>query len=362
MDTIYFGILSSNHHTSMKLSLLEKVCAAGRCRQDPRCVQAVLDISMTEIINGDNRRTAEFSKQIFEVWSRDTTAFITFFDSRILDQILADARIRHGPNAMWVARSSLKVLQDAGTSKYLELCELFASQANRYICDHPDYETNLGLCELLLEQSDCIPTRGTTVQFCSLLLRNISTFRMPEDTMEDRMRYLRDISTKFAVLLQRIWSNSDSDCLFQSLLTVFKLISVVSDVEPSRALGAIVQAVPRQKLLEVVDVVVNSPNVSYDSLLVSLQRMVDWLYWPYIKNIDLFIVSLLHRLATVHKFNILMRITEMKIQEARIAIYYSLKHHLKVIFCIDSRFKCFCLNDFTCAAFYSLALLIHIFI
>jgi ubiquitin carboxyl-terminal hydrolase 35/38 len=136
-------------------------------------------------------------------------------------------------------------------------------------------------------------------------------------------QYLKDITNVVGNLLSYIWRDSDKAVIVKSLEQIFSIISHVNESKsPSLALAGIVPNIPIEYVNSIVKQTVSDPNIADENIKEALTRMIDWLTWPGAKNLDTWIIAFFRGLASVHKYTILMEVTETKIEHVSYVCFY----------------------------------------
>ena len=107
---------------------------------------------------------------------------------------------------------------------------------------------------------------------------------------------------------------------FMTIDFASSIISYIDDIglEPSIALGGIIQFIPVDIMDMVTKTMVADTNVRDANMTMALKRMIGWLSWPGAVNIDHWVVAFLHGLASVHKHAILVDVVESQVEQVRV--------------------------------------------
>ncbi|KAL5011386.1 hypothetical protein ScPMuIL_009937 [Solemya velum] len=132
----------------------------------------------------------------------------------------------------------------------------------------------------------------------------------------------KDLFIKYYKLVQMvielivdIWKKNDSQTVLDCLHVIFDIISTVSDIEPSYCLGTLLRYIDNQMMDVALRSTILSSKLGDDCLIAALHRMVDWARWPAAGTVDVWVVKFLRGLASVHRYTILMNVTENKVTQ-----------------------------------------------
>ena len=319
MDKILLGIIQSSHPDGLKKQLLGQVTNAADQPQTPQTITRILEISFDIILEDRNHEETRYCQKVYKVWAKSNrSTFQNFFVTERVDRLL-EVTGPKAQNAVWLLHQSLLILRAMGSQNQEAIYHVVESSANTFVRDNRIYQVICPFCEFLLDFRDCIPKKDYTVNFCITLVSAVSVFAAPING--NIRQYITNVTACIGGLLSHIWQHSPKSCIYSCLETIFKFISYVDEMDldttPSYALAGIVHHVPDDIMVGVVKKTVEDTNIPDKNMSVALARMIDWLSWPLARNIDQWIMSFLRGLASVHKYTILIDITEAKVEWVR---------------------------------------------
>jgi len=315
MDKLLQGILSSDNQLSVKKTVIARIAAASRDASQPtEMVASVLRCSLMFIVDGENESVMMLSQPVFFDWATNhQTTFVEFFSETLLSELLQN-RHRIPSGVMWVIPCSLGLIQRSTPASYLRLCHIVGRRASSFIGFYiSDFEVVKSFCSLLLEHRECIPKDDSLHTFATLLLRAVSRFGVPKDSKAFN-QFIVDMPSIIGKLLQEIWI-CDSDVVANTMQTIFDIVTGQSNVESMTSLGAIVQFIPDVLMHSTLQAKATDASISDETALLALSRMLDMLCWPSTKNIDVWIITFMRGLASVHRYSVLMLIAGSKVDQ-----------------------------------------------
>lgn len=304
MDTILEGIVASNHSDSVKRALISKVLASASCQTTADQVEAVLSLSSRWICNEESLFLQEVGQLAFEAWSLPNEDVLrrylcqTFLVSVFADEVKNPARV------LRFVKECLRIISDTE-----QACSLLQKQSISLARDYPDISVMAELSSLLLDYPSCMPDGSYVVGLVQYMIRNLSKLKMPVSE-SDHKKCLSDV-TLISKAVNSIWQRN-FQAIAPSLVCLFEVISKPQDdatSPPSPALGSLVQHIPGNVIDIVIKKVTTDPNVTDGQLTAALNRIVEWLSWPGVRNVDEWAISFFKHLAAVKKFSILIHVS-----------------------------------------------------
>ena len=309
MDRILQGIIISNHPDPMKRQLIEKIAQKGQESHPASLVRSVLEICADWFLDGTSELTVTSGLQVYLQWSKhDESTLETFFDREFL-LILLEKKFRNLANVPILLQESMRLLLK--TQIFQNHIQVIQAKAIKFTEEHVDMKCLSNFVMFLDEFRDCIPTGDFTSRFCIAVINSLAHCTVPED-QNCILQFVKDANV-VAEFLHKIWSNTDRCVILDSLRAIFALISLEDEAESSFCLGVLVRYIPVEIANEVVENAVTDPVVLDSSITLALQKMIDWLAWPTVKNIDKWVIAFLKELAHAKKYSVLTTVTEEKI-------------------------------------------------
>ena len=302
-------MLQSDKPEALKDQFVRKVLELGQQPQTVASVRSMLQTCMQRIIQHRSDYEVDRCQAIFLRWAESNPGVLTeFFNSNTL-QFLLDSEPRYPADILWIIHKSFFLLRQ-DTSSFEHLCKIVQMKAIQFVRNNPDYATILDFCRLLNDFRLCIPQGVYTATFCISVINAVGTFSAPKESLHE---YVKGVSSTIGGLLNHIWTHIDEDSIIRCLQAIFVIISQETSLDPSFALGGIVQFIPTRYVDSVTRATVTDEKIGDANMKLALCRMIDWLAWPLARNIDLWVVAFLKGLAAAHKYTILIDITEDKI-------------------------------------------------
>ena len=312
MDQILTGLLLSDKPDGLKHHMALKIAAAGVQNQPASKIGLMFSATTKFILDAEVAFSAELCKKVYVKWaSYNRTSLEEFFNAKYI-KTLMDGKYKHGTNAVWLLHETFLLLRGGRT--YNDMVQVVEAKAIDFARGHPQDEILTAFCRFLFEFKECIPKGDLSPTFCVAIVHAVSAFSAPRDMMP---QFVHNVSNVIGIFLRHIWHTNGSDCVMHSLKAIFKLISYVdeSGAEPCIALGGIVMHIPLDMIDHVVKTTVSDNTILDVNMTAALLRMIDWLNWPLANNMDQWILAFLKGLAAVHKYTILINVTESKVEQ-----------------------------------------------
>ena len=306
------GILNSDKPESVKKTVIARIAASGKnAAQSPEVVAAVLRSSLMFIVDGETESTMVLSQPVFVDWtSHNQDLFAEFFNESLVSELLQTGHRRQS-GVIWVLGFSLGLISRNGSASYARLCHMVGRQASHFVIyNSSDFELVTSFCSLLIEHCDCIPEDDSLHTFTTVLLQAVSRFTIPSDIS----RFIVELPSIIGKLLHEIWIH-DADVVADSLRTIFDLVTEPTSTESMSLLGAVIQFVPDVLMRSILQSKACDTSLSDETVLLVLSRMLDMLCWPSAKNIDVWIITFMRSLASVHRYSVLVDIARSKVDQ-----------------------------------------------
>ena len=309
------GILNSDKPAGVKKTVIAKIAAASKgAAQPPESVTAMLRSSLTFIVDGETESMMVLSQPVFVDWaSNHQLLFAEFFTESLMSELLQN-RHRRSLGVMWVVDFSLGLIRRNVSATYTRLCHMVGRRASCFVSYNiADFELVKSFCSLLLEHPECVPEDDSLQTFVTVLLRAVSRFNIPTDPMAVNS-FIVEVPSIIGKLLQEIWIR-DSDVVAHTLQTIFDIVTERSSTESMLTLGSVIQFVPDILMRSTLQSKACDASLSDETVLLALSRMLDMLCWPSTKNIDVWIITFMRGLASVHRYSVLMCIASSKVDQ-----------------------------------------------
>jgi len=315
MDQLLLGILNSDKPVAVKKTVIARIAAASKdASHPPELVAAMLRRSLMFIVDGETESMMVLSQPVFVDWaSNHQVPFLEFFSESLVCDLMQNSH-RSPSGVMWVIASSLGLIHRTGSSSYKLLCHMVGRRASCFVSSNiADFEVVKSLCSLVLEHRECVPQDDALHTFVTLLLRAVGRFSVPTDALALN-RFIVEVPSIIGKLLCEIWI-CDSDVVAHTLQMVFDIMTKPSSMESMSSLGAVIQFVPDVLMRSTLQSKACDVSLSDETALLALSRMLDMLCWPSTKNIDMWIITFMRGLASVHRYSVLMCISGCKVDQ-----------------------------------------------
>ena len=311
MDRILQGIIASDHPEPMKKKLIDAVAIKGQNRQAPSVISCVLEVAINWILDGETELTVSSGFKVLHVWGKANLSAAEVFLNRAYLINMMSTSYRNNANVPMLLHESMKLVRatptGAGHVKVIE------AKAISYVQEHLDLECLHNFVVFLDDFRECIPKGDFGNKFCVSILQNMSVATTPADGRE-MFQFVKD-TTRIASFLNYIWNMRGEECIMDSLRTMFSIIASPDEVDPCVCLGAVVRYIPLEMTSSVVKNAITDPVIDDYSMTSAVQRMIDWLSWPTVKNVDQWVIMFLSELASANKFTIIITVTDNKVEQ-----------------------------------------------
>ncbi len=317
MDKILLGVAASTHPVGVKKALVSKLITSASKPLPEEQVMVIFDLSSRWIIEAEDEFQQEMGDQVFTAWSKyNQTVMEKFFTHHFLIGVIG-GDVAHPQGTISFIHRCFKMLHNReSASKIMQTLTITLARESK------DSSSLAELSRFLLAFPDCLPKGDFIKTLCITIIQSMSKTKMP-NTEEEVKRSLEDVS-QIGLLLQRMWRDNLTS-IIPSLTAVFGLISTAADesdeaASPSVALGALVQHVPVEMIKTVTESVAKDRGIPDAHMTSALTRMIDWLSWPGVRNIDRWIVGFLQNLAKAQKFTILINVSLATVEKVSVGV------------------------------------------
>ena len=317
MDVILRGLLSSDKTESIKKSLVNKIAKNGSEPKQSSDIEKMFFLCFETIVNTDDEFSCWACKHVYEEWARYNSSTLDAMFDRERLLFLLNSDFRNNDGAIWIIHETFVVLEKSSNSNFQQLCQTIEIKAISYVREHAKVESITQFCKLLNNFKQCIPKGDLTATFCISIINAVSSFAVPMDEKKVHI-FIRDVTLTIGALLKHIWTHTDPECMNQCLKAIFNVISYLDDdraVQPCVALGGIATHIPTNLINDVTKVTVSDASITDARMSEALTRMFDWLNWPLANHVEVWIIAFLKGLAAVHKYTILIKVTETEVTQ-----------------------------------------------
>ncbi|CAG5130849.1 unnamed protein product, partial [Candidula unifasciata] len=315
MDQVLEAAFHREQSDLMKESVVTHVCEDGtRHTHTDRTVLGVLELSTKWILYGNTPLHVSSGFRLFSTWgSHNIQNFLSYFTPRMVSEMLSDV-FKISPNGPLLLREGFRILcKQRYTQTYYECAQVVQGNVTKCVSNTHNslLVRNVGL--LLEEFKECIPTdEGEAVRFCYAVLNHLRFSDLPGDI--NTVDYMDDI----ARILSVVWKLHHQVVLARCLYFIFCIISAPRSDKlayPSCCLAAVVRYIPMEIANLVVRDIVTDTSGSDESIAIAVSQIIEWLRWPCIENMDLWLLCFLTQLAAARKYDLLAHITEFNIRQ-----------------------------------------------
>ncbi|MBN3323195.1 UBP38 hydrolase, partial [Atractosteus spatula] len=319
MDKILEAVMMSPHSRAVKEGMVRRVIGSAPQPLDRAQCMAMFNVATKLFLLGESQFKQDVGREVLEAFAQHHQQdFEEFFNVRFILDLLQEGYASLGkrsPQIFDYLQVGLRYIIESPSSE--ELFHLLQIEVLRIVCERPGPE----LCARIAKLLNCVPSGNLQTVFCQQLIQTIRLFQCQCDGDNDIVAFLEHV-TKTSGMLQSVWRTNMATIL-PSLKELFIVISSPAGGSvPSNALASVVQYVPLELMEGVVRNLTNDKNISDAQMLIAICRMMDWLSWPFTKNIDKWIIALMKGVAAVKKCAILIEVTLTKIEEVFSKLFY----------------------------------------
>uniref|UniRef100_A0A8C4S9Z1 Ubiquitin specific peptidase 35 n=1 Tax=Erpetoichthys calabaricus TaxID=27687 RepID=A0A8C4S9Z1_ERPCA len=323
MDRILEAVMVSSHSKAVKHDMILQVIeSAPHPLARTQCL-AMFEVCTKLFFLGDSKFKKDVGREVLEAYAHHhPLEFEEFFNIRFALDLLQEGYgpiIKRSDEIFEYIQVALQYMVDRPSS--MELFHTLQIEVLRIICERPGPKLCAMLSNLLSLYPQCIPGGNLQSVFCQQLIQSIRQFHCEGEENDEILEFVEQV-TKTSGMLQCVW-RMNMAIILPSLKELFIVISSPEENNaPSNALASVVQYVPLELMDAVVRNLTNDKNVSDAQILTAISRMLDWLSWPLVKNIDKWIISLMKGVVAVKRVHILMKVTLKKTEQVFSNLFY----------------------------------------
>ncbi|MBN3292060.1 UBP35 hydrolase, partial [Polypterus senegalus] len=324
MDRILEAVMVSSHSKAVKHNMILQVIeSAPHPLARTQCL-AMFEVCTKLFFLGDSKFKKDVGKEVLEAYAHHhPLEFEEFFNTRFALDLLQEGYgpiMKRSDEIFEYIQVALQYMVDRPSS--MELFHTLQIEVLRIICERPGPKLCAMLSKLLNLYPQCIPGGNLQSVFCQQLIQSIRKFHCEGEENDEILEFVEQV-TKTSGMLQCVW-RMNMAIILPSLKELFIVISSPEEENnaPSNALASVVQYVPLELMDAVVRNITNDKNVSDAQILTAISRMLDWLSWPLVKNIDKWIISLMKGVVAVKRVHILMKVTLKKTEQVFSNLFY----------------------------------------
>ena len=315
MDKILLGVAASTHPIGVKKALIGKLVTSASKPLPEEQILAIFDLSARWIIEAKDDAHADMGIQVFDAWAKyNQTIMEQYFIHHFLIGVIGGSMEQPQRTIGFMSRC-LKTC-----NKLESACKIVQRQTITLARECIDLASLAELAKLLVAYPECLPPKGDfSNTLCVAIVQSTSKTGMPSAVdMKMALEHVGHIG----MLLQRVW-HDHLPSIIVTLTAIFGIISEVANGDdtkgsPSVALGALVQHAPVKIISVVTANVAKDTGIADVRMTAALTRMIDWLSWPGVRNIDRWVVGFLQNMAKAQKFSILINVTLATVEKVSV--------------------------------------------
>ncbi|XP_048840591.1 ubiquitin carboxyl-terminal hydrolase 35-like isoform X3 [Brienomyrus brachyistius] len=318
MDKILETVLMSPHSRLVKQGVLRRVVESASQPLDSSQCMAIFQVSTKLFLTGNSQFKQDAGLEVLEAYAQHhKLEFEEFFNVRFVLNLLREGYGPVGKQSPLIFHYlQVGLFLVANSPSTLNLFHMVQIEILRIVCERPGPEVCEQLARLLNTCPQCAPSGNLQTVFCQQLMQTIHHFQCQSQNDDDIVTFLERV-TKTSSMLQIVWRTNMATIL-PSLKELFVIISTPREEEDtvtSNTLASVVQYIPLELMEGTVRNLTNDKNISDVQMMTAICRMMDWLSWPFSRNIDKWIIALMKGVASVKKCVILVEVTLAKIEE-----------------------------------------------
>ncbi|XP_033106882.1 ubiquitin carboxyl-terminal hydrolase 38-like isoform X1 [Anneissia japonica] len=312
MDEILRGLMASNHKTILKKTLITKL-STNPSKIDTEELTSIYKTAMAWIVYSDSEFEEEMGTVVIRAWSKQNQTVFREFFLQYCYTIDLDHFVGIDKTINFI-HVCLRAMDDRRP-----FYGIVQNNAIALARDKAPLSSLAALSRLLVDIPECIPKADKMKGLCIMLIKCVNA----ESISRSDVNKQKDVEA-ISALLHYIWHNNITIAVIPSLKETFRTISSVDlkDPEPSIAIGALVQRVPVSIIKKITKDAAFDQAIPDLNMTAALTRMMEWLAWPGVKNIHLWINAFLKNLAAAKKYSILIQVT----CESIIQVFEKLKY------------------------------------
>ena len=342
MDRILVGIFRSAHPDDVKKALINKVANSVAAVKDISTIQNVLHFCFQVLLE---------SKSDFEIGMAKIvlTSFLKYHEDvaveYLRDEVLCNGngklsidilRQNREKRNRWVKTVAhcLGILRS--TSSGDAVSSLVLSRITRVFLETNELEFSSEISKIMIQNWDRDIIRGKEDEIITKIVEVLKLVQFetrasnefaespPETESSGPQNNLQSIAntiqsaTITAALLGKI-VNVDTTFVQKALNEIFKVLSS-PDLIPSVALAALLQHIDKDLIVAVSSTVSKDRNIKDENMTMVLCRMIDWLSWPGVQLLEIWISSLMKTLISIKKSKVVADVIQIKISQVFQAI------------------------------------------
>ncbi|XP_071949587.1 ubiquitin carboxyl-terminal hydrolase 38-like [Antedon mediterranea] len=300
MDGILRGLMVSNHKEGLKKGLLTKLCTNPGKVGSLEELMRIYKTAMAWIVYSESDFEEEMGTMVLKAWGKQNQLAFRDFLFQYCHTIDLDDFVEIDKTINFI-HICLRTMDDKRPFH-----GIIQENAIALARDKAPLSSLAALSRLLVDIPECIPKADKMKGLCIMLIKCVNRERITRSDVKKQ----KDVEA-ISALLHYIWHNNITITVIPSLMEAFKTISSVDRnvPTPSIAIGALVQRVPVAIIKKITKDAAFDQSIPDVNMTAALARMIDWLEWPGVKNIHLWIVAFLKNLAAAKKYSILIKVS-----------------------------------------------------
>lgn len=323
MDTIFKGIILSNHPVNFKKVLLESTVIQAATIEEHEENNSPLCHSIFKIIfeiagKCTDQADLDLIYPVFHIWAKHHEKHLTqFLTTKTLQIYLTDENYSNRAAILTVLHAVLQKISSAYDS--YTLLRVLEQQTISLL--NTDDNLNIAVPFIRIWM-DISLVNIDLVLLSKALIACLSRCHWYDDGKMNSFFIQRVQATSNFIGL--LWKELPKDGVKECLTELYAILSSANEqFSPSPCLATLVPYIQEHVLQEMINSVILNKSTTPQILQRVLCRVIDWLAWPS-KNVDLVIVNLMKMLEFTKNYTVLIFVTKLKVEQIFFNLYYPL--------------------------------------
>eukprot|EP00794_Sanderia_malayensis_P007553 gene7553-8390_t len=299
MEKILEGTLNSKHPDEVKALLIDKIALVASSTKDEDSTRKMLKYCATVITQSPNALIVSKLRKLITVWTREHSTVAVKFLAEENENILLSGCDTEKIKWLELVTQMLSIIQ---TSNDSASCILILQKLVQCFLVEETLEVNSCLAKAIVRSWSEHSVKGSEESLISKIILLLKSIKFSfEEHLETQNEYLAGIfNAKVAEVntISALFSkvvNLDKLYLQIALNELFKELSSV-DSASNISLASLMQNFPTELSSFAAEILSKDKSLKNKNIQNLFEKMIRWLLWPGVKNLDVWIISIFKHL------------------------------------------------------------------
>ncbi len=301
MEKIFEGMLNSSHPDEVKAMVVEKIAQAANTTKDEDAAIKMFSYCSRVIVESPSPFNVSRAKKVISVWTKEHSSVAVQFVSDAVEKNF----VRPSDNCCLVKSKWLDLVTLMFSSITLSTHTSIALVLQKLVksfLQEENLEISSNLAKTIIQNWDKASVSGQEVAILTKMINLLKglefdfkgdTIAVSENVQESLVAKVKQINLISALFAKVI--NLENSYMQFALTELFKELSSDS-CSVDLALASLLHSIPIELSTVAAEIFAKDKTLKDENVGTVFKKLIEWLSWPGIKNLDIWIVKLLRNM------------------------------------------------------------------